>query len=168
MRVELWHLAAGHDEVLFTEDGARRLRACAGIVDVLPDVPALRECWGRDVAHCPYCHGWEIREKRIGALATGAMSMHQALLFRQRTDRLTLLLHTEPSPSTEQAEGLAARGILTNRALNVPGRANAGAIAAAAGAINTDLIAQETAEAVSTFRSKWHSHRGWAASSSPR
>ena len=90
---------------------ARRLLVTTGITDELPDVPGLRARWGRDVLHCPYCHGWEFRDEPIGVLATGPMGVHQALLFRQWTDRLTLLLHTGPRPTSEQAEQLAARDI---------------------------------------------------------
>jgi thioredoxin reductase len=41
---------------------ARRLLVTTGLVDELPDVPGLTERWGRDVLHCPYCHGWEVRD----------------------------------------------------------------------------------------------------------
>src|SRR3712207_1570345 len=44
--------------------GARRLLVTTGLVDELPDVPGVRERWGRDVLHCPYCHGWEVRDQR--------------------------------------------------------------------------------------------------------
>ncbi|WP_199432877.1 NAD(P)/FAD-dependent oxidoreductase [Qaidamihabitans albus] len=90
---------------------ARRLLAATGIVDELPDVPGLAARWGRDVLHCPYCHGWEVRDQRIGVLATGPMSLHQTMLFRQWTDNLTLLLHTGPRPTEEELEQLAARGV---------------------------------------------------------
>jgi thioredoxin reductase len=91
--------------------GARRLLVATGLVDVLPDVPGLRERWGRDVLHCPYCHGWEVRDQSIGVLASGPRATHQALLFRQWTADVTLFLHTAPRPTDEEAEGLAARGI---------------------------------------------------------
>ncbi|WP_091678862.1 NAD(P)/FAD-dependent oxidoreductase [Amycolatopsis marina] len=90
---------------------ARRLLVTTGIVDELPDIPGLASRWGRDVLHCPYCHGWEVRDEPIGVLATSPMSVHQALLFRQWTENLTLLLHTGPAPAHEEAEQLAARGI---------------------------------------------------------
>jgi thioredoxin reductase len=67
---------------------ARRLLVATGLRDVLPDVAGLAEHWGRSVVHCPYCHGWEVRDEPIGVLATGPMSVHQALLFRQLTDDL--------------------------------------------------------------------------------
>ncbi|MGA5507007.1 NAD(P)/FAD-dependent oxidoreductase [Streptomyces umbrinus] len=90
---------------------ARRLLATAGVTDDLPDLPGLASRWGRDVVHCPYCHGWEIRDQPIGILATGPLGVQQALLFRQWTDRLTLLLHTTARPTAEKAEQLAARRI---------------------------------------------------------
>jgi thioredoxin reductase len=86
---------------------AARLLVTTGLVDELPDVPGLRERWGRDVVHCPYCHGWEVRDQPIGVIATGPASIHHALLFRQLTDDLIFFRHEQPAP----AEDLAARGI---------------------------------------------------------
>ncbi|GER23615.1 thioredoxin reductase [Zafaria cholistanensis] len=96
---------------------ARRLLLATGLVDELPDVPGLREHWGRRVLHCPYCHGWEVRGRKIGVLATTPMAMHQALLFRQLSDRVTVLLHQLPGFEPEEAAQLEAIGVRT-----VPGR----------------------------------------------
>ncbi len=99
------------------EDGrtlrARRLLVTTGLVDELPDVPGLRELWGSGVVHCPYCHGWEVRDEPIGVLGTGPLSVHVAQLFRQWSEDVTLFLHTGPQPSEEEAAALAARGIPT-------------------------------------------------------
>lgn len=88
---------------------ARRLLVATGLVDELPDIPGIRQRWGRDVLHCPYCHGWETRDQRIGVLATGPMAAHQAQLWRQLTTQVTMLLHETGAP--EDADALAARGI---------------------------------------------------------
>jgi len=50
---------------------ARRVLVATGLRDELPDIPGLAQRWGTDVLHCPYCHGWEVRDRRIGVLATG-------------------------------------------------------------------------------------------------
>jgi thioredoxin reductase len=89
---------------------ARRLLVATGLTDELPDIPGLRERWGRDVVHCPYCHGWEVRDQAIGVLASGPTAVHQALLFRQQSDDVVLFSHTMPPPDGE-AEQLAALGI---------------------------------------------------------
>ncbi|BCJ74388.1 thioredoxin reductase [Catellatospora sp. IY07-71] len=89
---------------------ARRLLVATGLVDELPELPGLRERWGRDVVHCPYCHGWEVRDRAVGVLGSGPMSVHQALLFRQWSADVTYFAHVVP-PTDEQAEQLAARGI---------------------------------------------------------
>ncbi|MCW0213187.1 MAG: NAD(P)/FAD-dependent oxidoreductase [Pseudonocardia sp.] len=98
-----------------TADGdaltARRLLLTTGLVDELPDLPGLRGLWGRDVLHCPYCHGHEVRDQPIGILATSAFGVHQSLLFRQWSADVTLFLHTGPNPTDEEREQLAARGI---------------------------------------------------------
>jgi thioredoxin reductase/uncharacterized protein YndB with AHSA1/START domain len=90
---------------------ARRLLVATGLIDELPDVPGVRERWGRDVLHCPYCHGWEVRDQAIGILCTGPMATHMALMFRQLSADVVLFQHTGPALSEEQAEQLAARGI---------------------------------------------------------
>lgn len=89
---------------------ARQLLVTTGLVDELPDVPRLRERWGRDVVHCPYCHGYEVRDRAIGVLASGPMAVHQALLFRQLSTDVVFFSHTMP-PATDEVERLAARGI---------------------------------------------------------
>jgi len=89
---------------------ARRLLVATGLTDQLPDIPGLRDRWGRDALHCPYCHGWEVRDRAIGVLATGPLSMHQALLFRQLSDDVTFFSNNRPLAG-EDAEQLAARGI---------------------------------------------------------
>jgi thioredoxin reductase len=88
----------------------RRLLVTTGLVDQLPDVAGLRERWGRDVVHCPYCHGWEVRDQAIGVLGSGPMSVHQALLFSQLSDDVVYFAHTRP-PTSEEAAQLAARDI---------------------------------------------------------
>ena len=89
----------------------RRLIVASGMVDELPEVEGIHDHWGRDVLHCPYCHGWEVRDKAIGILATGPMSVHQALLFRQWSSDITFFLNTTPMPPEEDVERMTARGI---------------------------------------------------------
>ena len=89
----------------------RRLLVTTGLTDELPEVPGLRERWGVDVLHCPYCHGWEVRDRAIAVLAVGPTAVHQAQLFRQWSADVTLLLNGQPEPTGEQLELLAARGI---------------------------------------------------------
>jgi thioredoxin reductase/SAM-dependent methyltransferase len=104
------------DDFLLTLDGgldvaARRLLVASGLVDELPDLPGLAPRWGRDVLHCPYCHGWEVRDRRIGVLATGPGAVHRAHLWRQLSPDVLLLLNGTEAPTAEEAERLAARGI---------------------------------------------------------
>ncbi|MDX2290746.1 MULTISPECIES: NAD(P)/FAD-dependent oxidoreductase [Streptomyces] len=67
---------------------SRRVLVATGLRDVLPEVPGLAEHWGHSVVHCPYCHGWEVRDEPIGILSTGPASVHHSWLFRQLTDDL--------------------------------------------------------------------------------
>ncbi|MET0133988.1 MAG: NAD(P)/FAD-dependent oxidoreductase [Kibdelosporangium sp.] len=89
---------------------ARRLIITTGLVDELPDIPGLQQRWGRDVLHCPYCHGWEVRDQAIGVLATSPQFMHHVLLFRQLSKDVTVFLHKADLAGDERTQ-LAARGI---------------------------------------------------------
>ncbi|HLV05288.1 MAG TPA: NAD(P)/FAD-dependent oxidoreductase [Actinomycetaceae bacterium] len=62
---------------------ARALVVASGITDRLPDVPGLAPRWGRSVLHCPYCHGWEVRDRRLAVLLTSPLQLHQVELVRQ-------------------------------------------------------------------------------------
>lgn len=90
---------------------ARRLVLATGVVDVLPDVPGLAERFGRDVLHCPYCHGWEVAGQPLGIVASGPDHVERALLFRQWSEDVVILLNGQPAPHADDAERLTARGI---------------------------------------------------------
>jgi len=90
--------------------GTRRLLVTTGLVDDLPNVPGLRARWGRDVLHCPYCHGWEVRDQAIGVLAGNPRSVHQALLFRQLSDDVVYFANGLPI-SADDRLALTARDI---------------------------------------------------------
>ncbi|WP_252199832.1 NAD(P)/FAD-dependent oxidoreductase [Brevibacterium sp. RIT 803] len=68
----------------------RRLLIATGLVDELPEIPGVREQWGHGVLHCPYCHGWEVRDGRIAVLVTAPMAVHKAFMFRQWSDQVVL------------------------------------------------------------------------------
>jgi len=103
--------APGTEADYTTTLSARRLVVTTGLRDDLPDVPGLTERWGRDVLHCPFCHGWEVRDQAVGVLVTGPMAVHQALMFRALSPDVTLFLHTAPPLSTADAEQLLALGV---------------------------------------------------------
>ncbi|WP_026002892.1 NAD(P)/FAD-dependent oxidoreductase [Rhodococcus sp. R1101] len=90
---------------------ARRLILATGLADELPDLSGVRELWGTSVLHCPYCHGWEVRDRRIGVIASGPMSVHQTLLFRQLSDDVTFFTHSAPPLEAEAREQLEARDV---------------------------------------------------------
>ncbi|WP_324277065.1 NAD(P)/FAD-dependent oxidoreductase [Blastococcus brunescens] len=89
---------------------ARRLLVTTGLTDELPDLPGVRELWGRDVLHCPYCHGWEVRDRAIGIVG-GPFGVHAALMWRQWSADVTLFRHTGPELTDDERRQLAARGV---------------------------------------------------------
>lgn len=106
--------AADSDFELRLTDGsvlsARRLLVATGLRDVLPDILGVRERFGRDVLHCPYCHGYEVRDQPIAVLGGTADALAHAQLVRQWSADVVLFPHTD-ALTAEQRLHLAARGI---------------------------------------------------------
>ncbi|MFD8388819.1 NAD(P)/FAD-dependent oxidoreductase [Streptomyces sp. NPDC059680] len=98
---------------------ARQLVIATGLRDELPDVPGLAERFGRDVIHCPYCHGWEARDLPTGVLASSALSVHQALMVTQWSKDVRLFLHevSESELTDTDLRRLSAAGVTV-----VPGK----------------------------------------------
>ena len=87
---------------------ARRLLVATGLRDELPDVPGLAQRWGRDVLHCPYCHGHEVADQPLGVLGGTPESVRYAQIVRQWSDDVVLMM--PPGVLTdEQRTQLSAR-----------------------------------------------------------
>jgi thioredoxin reductase len=87
---------------------ARRIVIATGLTDVLPDVPGLVELWGDRVFHCPYCHGWELRDRSLAVLAMDPWAGHGAVMLTPLTADLTLFGDISLAPRDERA--FLARG----------------------------------------------------------
>ncbi len=127
------HLTGVVTAVAASVDSATRVRRCFDIVleegrtirtravlvttglrDELPDIPGIRERWGRDLLHCPYCHGYEVRDRPLGVLAGDPTTLEDALthahLIREWSDDVVFFAHGG-TLDTAQRERLIARAI---------------------------------------------------------
>jgi thioredoxin reductase len=89
---------------------ARRLLATTGLRDELPDLPGLRDRWARDVLHCPYCHGYEVRDQQLGVIGGTPGAVRYAQIVRQWTHDLVYFTPPGTLTAVEQTE-LVARAI---------------------------------------------------------
>jgi thioredoxin reductase len=89
---------------------ARRLLVATGLRDELPDIPGLRDRWARDVLHCPYCHGYEVKDKALGVLGWTPQAASYAQIVRQWSDDVVYLAPTGTLAAATRRQ-LAARGI---------------------------------------------------------
>lgn len=93
------------------QEQARAIIVATGITDQLPDIKGLQERWGKTVLHCPYCHGFEVKDQRIGVLAANPMALHHAHLVRQLTNNVTLFAANAGPLTEEDKAKLAAQNI---------------------------------------------------------
>jgi thioredoxin reductase len=98
-------LSGGHGLV------ARRILAATGIRDDLPEIDGLSERWGRDVIHCPFCHGFEVRDRRVVQIVTTPMGLHPTSLMRNLTDRLTVVVHDTAGIDRAAVAAIEASGV---------------------------------------------------------
>ena len=96
---------------------ARRLLVATGLVDQLPDIDGLAEHWGRDVIHCPFCHGYEVRDRRLVQIVTHPSGLHATPLLCQLTEQLTVVLHGQIDVDPDELDTLRTAGVTV-----LPGR----------------------------------------------
>jgi thioredoxin reductase len=104
-RTGFWVLLAGGRRI-----ATRRLLVTTGLRDALPDVPGLRERWGRDVLHCPYCHGHEVRDQPVAVLGGIPEAAQHAQLVRQWSSDVVFFPRTVELTADDR-EQLTARAI---------------------------------------------------------
>jgi len=114
--------------VSLKDDGAlsaRRLVLAFGVADSLPDIPGIWQRWGKRVFHCPYCHGPELEAGPVGVLATGPVSLHQALLLPD-WGKTTLFTNGMIELTPDDHARLTGRGIEidTGEVLEIDGNAD--------------------------------------------
>ena len=101
--------------VLELDDGSRetapRVLLATGMDYRFPDRPGMAERWGRSVFHCPFCHGWEVRDRTLAVLDPEATGALRAQLLRRWSDDVTLLTDGPAELDADEMEGLRAAGV---------------------------------------------------------
>lgn len=100
---DLFHIHTQNQET-FT---AKKLLLTSGVRDIMPNIPGFADCWGISVLHCPYCHGYEVRQQNIGIIAKGDTAMELCRLIQHWTNQLTLYTNGPSELSAEQKDTLA-------------------------------------------------------------
>lgn len=104
-----------HGVVVSSSEGrlsARAVVVATGLTDELPSIPGLAERWGRSVLHCPYCHGWEVRDQRLGVIAISPLSLHQIELVRQWSDHVVAFTAELGAVEDATLARLRSRGVV--------------------------------------------------------
>ncbi|OAN37734.1 NAD(P)/FAD-dependent oxidoreductase [Mycolicibacterium iranicum] len=89
----------------------RRVLLAMGMRYESPDLPGLRQLWGNSVFHCPFCHGWEVRDKPLAVLANGDRAVHMAVLLRGWSDDVVLLTGGPADLTDDQRSRLTQVGV---------------------------------------------------------
>lgn len=95
---------------------AAKLIFATGIRDLLPRIDGIEECWGISVIHCPFCHGYEVKDEKTGLLANGERAYDMAKMITNWTDNLTVYTNGPALLDSKQ------RITLKNRNVNIDER----------------------------------------------
>ena len=93
------------------EHSSRKLLIATGLKDVFPDIRGFAECWAISVIHCPYCHGYEVRDEKIGLLMNGEHAFEMAKTLNHWNKDLTLLTNGKSQLTAAQTEKLKSKSI---------------------------------------------------------
>lgn len=93
---------------------AKKLLFATGVEDVMPSIPGFAECWGISVLHCPYCHGYEVHNKKIGLLGSGEITFEHAKFISHWSDKMTVFTNGSNLLTDEQEEFLTHHNIKVN------------------------------------------------------
>ncbi|MCA6364931.1 MAG: NAD(P)/FAD-dependent oxidoreductase [Bacteroidetes bacterium] len=91
--------------------GCQKLILATGLQDIMPPVLGFAECWGISVIHCPYCHGYEVRNEITGILGNGEMALELAVMVRRLTARLSIFTNGRATFSNEVRAMLEQKNI---------------------------------------------------------
>jgi thioredoxin reductase len=83
---------------------SQRLLFATGLTDQMPAIQGFSECWGISILHCPYCHGYEVKNERTGIIANGEVAFHYAQLISNWTKEMAIYTNGESTLTTEQTE----------------------------------------------------------------
>lgn len=103
----LFRIRAGQDVLL----EAKKIILATGLRDQMPSIPGFEACWGISVLHCPYCHGYEVKGKKIGVMANGNMAIEMTKLIRNWSRDLVLFTNGPSALDKADGEKLASLGI---------------------------------------------------------
>lgn len=91
--------------------GSKKLIFATGIKDIMPGIEGYAECWGISVLHCPYCHGYEVRNEITGILGNGEYGFEFSMLISNWTKDLTLFTNGNSTLTDEQTAKLKRHNI---------------------------------------------------------
>ncbi|PZX50154.1 NAD(P)/FAD-dependent oxidoreductase [Algoriphagus chordae] len=89
----------------------KKLILATGVTDIMPEIPGFAECWGISVIHCPYCHGYEVRNQKTGIMANGDFGYEFGKLITNWTEDLTIFTNGKSTLTEEQTAKLMAKGV---------------------------------------------------------
>jgi thioredoxin reductase len=90
---------------------ARKVLLAHGLNYALPDIPGIASLWGEAIFHCPYCHGWEVRDRRIGVIVTSERAVNQTLLLRPLSDDIVVFQNGNGELDEEALQRLDTCGV---------------------------------------------------------
>lgn len=94
---------------------AKKIIFATGVRDIFPDILGFAECWGTSVVNCPYCHGYELGNRKTAVLENGEKAFQIAALVRNLTEQVCIVTQGKPEFTPHQLQSLLKSGIVVNQ-----------------------------------------------------
>jgi thioredoxin reductase len=85
---------------------AKKLVIATGIKDLLPEIPGFHECWGISILHCPYCHGYEVRNQKTALVGNGDALYHFTQLVTNWTKEIIVFTNGPSALAKDQTKSI--------------------------------------------------------------
>lgn len=90
---------------------SKKVLFATGVIDTIPKIEGFSDCWGKSILHCPYCHGYEVKNKKLGVLGNGDMGYELAKTICHWGKELKLFTNGTSTLSPEEVQLLNHNGI---------------------------------------------------------
>ncbi|MGM0757446.1 MAG: NAD(P)/FAD-dependent oxidoreductase [Bacillota bacterium] len=100
---------------LLTQEGdtveSKKIILATGLQDMLPEIKGIHDVYGKTLFSCPFCDGWELKDKALALIAENQRALHMAKLLSNWIKDLIVFTNGQQVLAEEERVLLSAHSI---------------------------------------------------------